>query len=62
MNRVLTLLDAIEQMGMHRDGTLLTNQREWHDLRMEMKKLDERMRMLSANPAMTLPGDTSKAN
>lgn len=62
MKKVSELLDKIQSSGYHSSGELLTNSRDWHELRQEVTLEQERMTVLRANPAVTLPGEPKKGS
>lgn len=62
MKKVSELLDKIQGGGFHVSGELLTNSRDWHELRQEVERLKERDAVLRANPVVTLPGEPRKGS
>lgn len=58
MKKITELLHKIEGEGYSRQGEMLSNTRNWHELRQEVARQEEREAMLKANPAVRLPGDT----
>lgn len=62
MKKVSELLDRIQASGYHSGGELLTNSRDWHELRQEVMHEQERTAVLRANPAVTLPGEPKKGS